>query len=166
MDEGDPVLAEVPVPPGNARARADDPPPRPPGGEVEQERARRLLAAIAADEPSLAQDFFFPKEAFRHVKGIADPDAYWDRLFARYEQDIHALHESLPGLEDAELVGLEIVRRGGWVAPGEEANALPYWVARHNRLRYRVGGEERTLEVRVLITWGDRWYITHLSEFH
>ena len=157
---------EAPIPPENQRSRADDPPPRPPGGDVEQARASRLFDAIVRDDPALAADFFFPREAFRHVKGIASPDAYWARLFARYERDIHALHASLPDLPRAAFDRLEIVRRGGWVRPGEEANRLPYWVARHNRLHYQVDGRPRTLEVRVLITWGERWYITHLSEFH
>lgn len=166
MDDAPPPAREAEVPPENALARADDPPERPAAGEPEQERARRLFEAIVSDEPDLAQDFFFPEEAFRRVKGIADPDRYWERLFERYRGDIHALHGSLDDLDRAEFDRLEIVRRGGWVRPREEANALPYWAARHDRLHYRVDGEDRTLEVRVLITWGRRWYVTHLSEFH
>ncbi len=166
MDEGDPALADVPVPPENTATRADEPPARPPAGDVEQERARRLFEAVVHDDPNRAQDFFFPKEAFRHVKAIADPDGYWDRLMRRYRDDIHALHESIADLDRAEFERLEVVRRGGWVRPREEGNALPYWAARHNRLHCRVGDEARTLEVRVLITWGSRWYVTHLSELH
>lgn len=166
MDEGDAPLREVPIPEQN-RAGQDPAPPRPAPGDPEQDRARRLLAAIHADDPSLAQDFFFPREAFARVKAIRDPDAYWQRLYARFATDVHALHESLGPFESApELLGLDIIRRGGWVPRGEEGNALPYWVSRHSQLRYRVGGEERRFEVRVLITWGERWYITHLSEFH
>jgi hypothetical protein len=33
-------------------------------------------------------------------------------------------------------------------------------------LRYRVGDARRQIEVRVLFTWQDRWYVIHLSEFH
>jgi hypothetical protein len=158
-------LGDVPIPPENARERADDPPPRPPPGDADG-RARRLFEAIVHDDPARAADFFFPREAFSRVKAMREADAYWRRLFARYEADIHALHASTPDLARAEFVRLEIVRRGGWVLPGEEGNALPYHAARHNLLHYRVDGAERTLEVRVLITWGDRWYVTHLSEFH
>jgi hypothetical protein len=161
--DGAAPLRDVSVPPENERAST---PPRPPPSDAEQERARRLFLAIVRDEPALAQDFFFPREAFARVKAIAGADAYWQRLFARYFADIHALHEALPDLDRAEFDRLEIVRRGGWVVAGEEANALPYWAARHNLLHYRVGDEARTLEVRVVITWGQRWYITHLSEFH
>jgi hypothetical protein len=163
MREGEAPLRDVPIPAENERSSS---PPRPDPAEPEQERARRLFLAIQRDDPSLAQDFFFPREAFAKVKAIAGADAYWQRLFARYAADIHALHESVTDLDRAEFDRLEIVRRGGWVVPGEEANALPYWAARHNLLHYRVGDDARTIEVRVVITWGERWYITHLSEFH
>jgi len=128
--------------------------------------AADLLRAIAEDNPALAADFFFPKSAFRLVKNIPDPDRYWQRLFARYEADIHALHAATPELARAQFVRLEVVKRGGWMAVGDEGNKLPYWAARHNRLHYTVDGAARSLEVRVLITWGNNWYITHLSEFH
>lgn len=162
MREGDTVVRDVPVPPENERSST---PPRPDPGDAEQERARRLFLAIQRDDPRIAQDFFFPREAFAKVKAITGADDYWRRLFARYATDIHALHESIADLDRAEFDRLEIVRRGGWVLPGEEANALPYWAARHNVLHYRAGGEARAIEVRVVITWGRRWYITHLSEF-
>ncbi len=166
MEEGEAPLRELAVPAENEARRSEDPPPRPSPGDAEEERARRLFDAVVHDEPERASDFFFPREAFAVVKAIADPDGYWKRLHGRYVRDIHALHAELGDLSDAEFQRLEIIRRGGWVQVGEEGNALPYWVARHNRLYYRVGGEERSFEVRVVITWGDRWYITHLSEFH
>jgi len=140
-------------------------PPRPAPGDAD-ERARRLFLAIVRDEPALARDFYFPREAFLIVKAMADPGAYWDRLQARYEHDIHALHESTADLDRATFVRLDLIRRGGWVPVREEGNALPYWVSRHSALVYSVDGQERRLEVRVLITWDDRWYVTHLSEFH
>jgi hypothetical protein len=110
-------------------------------------------------------DFFFPREAFLVLKGIEDAGGYHDRLLARYVEDIHALHASTPDLDRAEFLRLELARRGGWVGVSEEANRLPYWASRHSSIVFRVGEEERRLEVRVLITWGERWYITHLSEF-
>ena len=81
-------------------------------------------------------------------------------------EDIHELHQSLPNLDRATYERLELVRRGGWVTVGEEGNRLPYWVSRHSLLHYRVDGRPRSFEVRVLITWDDHWYVTHLNEFH
>jgi hypothetical protein len=142
-----------------------EPPARPPLSGAD-ERARRLFDAIVHDDPDRAMDFFFPSEAFDIVKAIPDPMAYYRRLLARYLQDIHDLHQSTPDLDRAQFVRLDLVRRGGWVAVREEGNRLPYWASRHSAIVYRVDDQERRLEVRVLITWGERWYVIHLSEFH
>lgn len=162
------VLAQAtldgqPVPEHN-RADLTEPPPRPPLGDG-AERAARLLEAIRTDDPALAEDFFLPQAAFRLIKGISDPDALWARIHRMYEDDIHELHASLGDLTGAELVRLQFTGRRGWVRVREETNRLPYWAQRHSWLVYRVGGEERRFEVRTMIAWDDRWYITHLSEF-
>ncbi len=116
------------------------------------------------DDPKLASDVFFPRAAFLQVKAIPDPGRYYDKLYARFEQDIHALHATIA--QDARFERFELVKRGGYVKPGEEGNHLPYWAARHCFLHYREGGRAKKFEVRVLITWEQRWYVIHLSEFH
>lgn len=148
--------------PEHNRAELTEAPPRPGPGDVEA-RARRLFEAIRDDDPARAADFFLPREAFRLIKGIADPDGLWDRIFRMYEDDIHELHRELPS--GAEFVRFEFSRRRAWVRIREESNRLPYWAQRHNWIVYRVGAEERRIEVRTMIAWDDRWFITHLSEF-
>lgn len=157
--------ASVPEPtiPEHNRAELAEAPPRPPLGDA-SERARRLFEAIVHDEPARAEDFFLPRDAFRLIKGISDPDALWARIHGRYEGDIHTLH-ALSDLDRASFVRLDLSRRRGWVRVREESNRLPYWAQRHNRLLYAVDGAERQIEVRTMIAWDDRWYITHLSEF-
>jgi hypothetical protein len=140
------------------------PPERPAASEV-QNKARALFDAIVHDDPEQAMDSFFPREAFLKVKAIADPGRYYDQLRARFIADIHALHRETPDLAHATFSHLELVKRGGWVKVGEEANRLPYWASRHCWLHYNVGPSQRKLEVRVLITWGTQWYVIHLSEF-
>lgn len=140
--------------------------PERPASEPAQAQARALFEAIVHDDPARAASFFFPREAFVLVKAMAKPERYYDRLRARFEQDIHTLHAQTKDLAEASFERLELTRRGGWVKPGEEGNRLPYWAARHAFLHYRVGKEARKLEVRVLISWDNRWYVIHLSEFH
>lgn len=137
-----------------------DRPARPDPGDA-PERAARLFEAILQDDPERARDFFFPREPFRILKGIADPDRYWEVLWGHYERDIHALHEDIPA--EATFDRLAMTRRGGWVDRREEANALPYWASRHDWIYYRVGEDERRFEIRTLINWGPRWYVTHIS---
>lgn len=149
----------ISVPPENRVT--EHPPPRPPVGDV-LARAPMLFEAIVRDDPELARDFFFPRRPFSVLKGIADPDRYWLVLWRHYEQDIHALHGELNEVSSESYDRFELSRRGGWVQRREEANALPYWAARHSWIYYRVDGRERRFEVRTLINWGPRWYITHL----
>lgn len=139
--------------------RRDTPPPRPPVGDA-AERAERLFEAILRDDPEHARDFFFPREPFLVLKGIADPERYWNVLLRHYERDIHALHEEIPA--QASFDRFVMTRRGGWVERRQEANALPYWASRHDWIYYRDGERERRFEVRTLINWGPRWYVTHL----
>lgn len=158
-----PVLAQdAPAIPEHNRADLAEAPPRPGPGDVE-ERARRCFQAILRDDPAAATDFFLSREAFRAIKGIADPDGLYDRIVRMYERDIHALHAEVPA--GAEFVRFEFSRRRGWVRVREESNRLPYWAQRHNWIVYRVGTEERRFEVRTMIAWDDRWYVTHLREF-
>lgn len=162
------LLALVCLPPGDpacAEASADAGPMRP-AEDSAQEVGRRLFQAIVRDDPELAATTFFPRAAFIQVKAMQKPERYYDKLYARFRDDIHRLHRDTPELAQAEFVELALGHRGGWVAPGEEGNRLPYWAARHTTLRYRVGTHQRALEVRVLITWEQRWYVIHLCEFH
>ncbi len=154
--------AEVVAIPAGNRSDLREAPPRPGAGDLD-DRARVLFAAIQADDPAAAGDLFLPRAAFRAIKGIADPDGLYDRIVRLFERDIHELHTQVPS--EAEYMRFEFSRRRGWVGLREESNRLPYWAQRHNAIVYRVGDEERRFEVRTMIAWDERWYITHLSEF-
>jgi len=151
------------IPPHN-RADQTSNPPRPPEGDL-PDKIRKLWEAIIRDTPSLAAKSFFPREAFLLIKNMANPGRYYDRLRNRFDQDIHDLHRSTANLSDAVFDHFELARRGGFVRVNQEGNRLPYWASRHSFIHYRVGKEHRRIEVRVLITWDDRWYVIHLNEF-
>ncbi len=154
---------EVDVP---AENQAQQPEPNAsPTFDSQDERAQRLLQAVVHDDPALAQDFFFPREAFAKVKAMRNADAYWQRLLRRFAKDIHTLHAGLTRTSDLHFVRLERSRRPSWMPRGSEGNALPYWAARHNKLWYRQGNKEHYLEVRVCITWGKQWYLIHLLDW-
>ena len=145
-------------------APSEEPPPRPPAADAEA-KARVLFDAIVSDTPERAASVFFPRDAFLKVKDMRDPGRYYDRLRSRFDQDVHALHAVLPDPSSARFERFELARRGGFVRAHEEANLLPYWAARHSFIYYRAGNQLRKLEVRVMITWDDRWYVIHLNEF-
>ena len=134
-------LAGVSIPPENDWR--GDRPARPPIGDAE-DRAGQLFDAILQNDAELARPFFFPQEPFRILKGIADPDRYWNVLWRHYVRDIDALHGEVPA--GATFERLQMTRRGGWVERREEANALPYWASRHDWVHYRVSRWMRNSE--------------------
>ena len=161
--EAEPLQPPQAVPPHN-RADLKEPPPRPAASDA-AEKAKRLFEAILADAPERAEDVFFRRAAFLLVKDIPDPGKYYDRLKRRFESDIHTLHASLADPANARFERFELANRGGFVRVREEGNKLPYWASRHSFIHYRVAGKAQRMEVRVLITWDDRWYVIHLNEF-
>ena len=158
------------IPPQN-RPSLTSAPPRPGLGALPEQMERLLMQAIVRNEPAIAHDLYLPREAFRLIKGISDPDALWDRIFADYDEDIHELHARLEtecrgeDLSSVSFTGFRFTGRRAWVQLREETNRLPYWAQRHSWLDYRAGGRPGQIEVRTMIAWGDRWYITHLNEF-
>lgn len=125
---------------------------------------RRLFEAIKADDPKVAADFFFPKDPFIPLKDIKNPGKYWDQLFRTYEHDIHELHRKRgKEMADAQFDSFELGSAPTWVKPGEEANKIGYFRTFNGKLRYKTAaGKVSTIEVKVIISWDEHWYITHL----
>jgi hypothetical protein len=126
------------------------------------ERAEHLFRAIADDDPSRADDFFFPREPFVPLKDVQDPGRYHAQLLATYHRDIHELHQKRKDWTEASFESFELGTPPTWVAPGKEYNKIGYYRTFHGKLRYR--GNERTNEIDVgtIISWDGRWYVTHL----
>jgi len=136
-----------------------------PDGEELQARAKALFDAIVRDEPALGESFWFPKEPFIPLKDVKGPDRYWDTLHSAYANDIHALHRKRKTWDGATFTRFERGSPPKWVKPGEEANKIGYYRSFRGTLRFEADGKPAEIEVRTMITWQGRWYITHLSKF-
>ncbi len=158
-----PAAAEPPIPPSNAADRPEPALKDAPAEGDAAERAALLVQALREDNPDLALPFFFPQDAFRQVKGIKDPDRYFKRLIDVYRADLQAMRASLKDPDHVTFVRFSLGRQRRWVQRGKEANDLPYWANYKASIVVLDAGRERTLPVRVLITWDDRWYVTHLT---
>ena len=149
------VASDDPVPEQN-RTKGD-----PPDVSGAKEGASKLLDALKRDDPSVAAGFFFPADAFDLVKDMAVPGRYHKKLVRWYEEDIHKEHGRFKSVEwqfeDIEL------GRCRWKEPGAEGNKLPYWSCGRNTVTARAGDRIRRFEIRVLINWGENWYVTHLG---
>jgi hypothetical protein len=121
--------------------------------------------AIVTDNPATAMPFFFPLSAYLQVKAIANPASDWQqRLVGAYQQDIHALHNSLgAGAASAQLGGIDVPTGAQWVQPGAEYNKLPYWRIYGTTVRYTVSGRTGSFKIASMISWRGHWYIVHLA---
>lgn len=164
---GDP-WPEIAIPPENARGLTR-PVPRPGPGDVEA-RARLLFRALqtgARDDLGAAAGFFFERLPFFAVKDMSGAAGYHATLLRSYRRDIEAYRAERPELAGAQFDRFELSRACTWMTPGREANRLPYWSCYRSKLHYRTAaGRPRELEVRVMIHWGARWFVTHLRPFH
>lgn len=133
----------------------------PPDAATAAPGAAKLLAAIAAGDPALGDDFFFPREAFDLVKDLPVPERYHRKLVRWYREDIIKAH---PRFKRGEwrFEKLEM-GRCKWKETGTEGNKVPYWSCRGNFVTATDGIRKRRFEIRVLINWGKKWYVTHLG---
>jgi hypothetical protein len=135
-------------------------------GQVFEARRDALWQAIVTDDPDRAMPFFFPLGAYQQVKDVANPAADWKhRLVSAYQRDIHALHAKLGSTaDDAHFVAFDVPEaRARWVEPGEEWNKIGYYRVFGTKVRYSVHGEERSFDVKSLISWRGEWFVVHLS---
>lgn len=130
-----------------------------------QARARGLFDAVKQNNPTLGEDFWFPKEPFLILKDIKDPGKYWDQLHRAYVKDIEKLHKKRANWDGCEFEKFEPGSPPKWVKPGEEGNKIGYFRTVKGNLVYKAEGKSHKLEVRVIISWQKRWYITHLGKF-
>src|SRR4051794_1889787 len=125
-----------------------------------------LWAAIVADDPSRAMPSFFPLEAYKQVKALADPERDWNtRLVAAFAEDIHAWHAQLgSGAASAQLTAVSVPSdQAQWIGPGTESNKGSYWRLYGSTLGYTVDGRAGTFTVASMISWRGEWFVVHLA---
>ncbi len=161
--EDEPEPAEQPwAPPAQNDLKLKEPLPFP-EADASVERAKLLVKAIREDNPEIALPFFFPQDVFRRVKAIKDPDRYFKRLIRVYNEDIKLMRKGLKKPDEVEFVSFGLGRQKRWVKRGKEGNAYPYWACYKCPLTVKDNGREKILPMRVMINWGDQWYVTHLT---
>jgi hypothetical protein len=153
-----PAAKQADYDPSNKAKPAND-------SEELQARARALFDAVVQNNAALGEDMWFPREPFLILKDIKEPGKYWDQLHRAFVKDVEKLHKKRPSWEGTELVKLELGSPPKWVKPGEEGNKIGYYRTTKGSLVYRAEGKTHKLEVRVMISWQNRWYITHLGKF-
>ena len=152
---------EVPIPAANTIG--PDKPPEPPAIAPSRKRLELLVEAIRKDEPELALPLFFPGDAFGVLKAIKTPERYHRKLVKVYLEDVRALRAGLKDPDHVELVSVAAGRQKRWMKRGAEGNNYPYWAMYKATVTVKDGDREVVLPLRVMINWGDQWFVTHLT---
>jgi hypothetical protein len=156
-DVAEPEPDGPPIVPAGNRERGEPPDP-----SSAEQGARKLFEAIRADEPALAMDFLFPAPAFDLVKNMDDPGTYHRKLVRFFEEDVHTEHARYWAVDKMEFDGFEM-GACAWQEPYTQGNRLAYWSCRNSRILARSGTKVFDFRIKVLINWGDEWYVIHLG---
>lgn len=161
------VLADGGVAPGDAGAvgvdagPSDDALPTANAPELGL-RGKHLLEAIVQDNPELANDLIFPRDAFVSAKDVPDPPKVWDKkLSPSFQRDVHTFHKRLKGKE-AQFVALEIGQAITRVIPKKRDFKKPLWRVKHSKLLFTIEGKPQRVEIGEMVSWRGAWYITKL----
>jgi hypothetical protein len=126
-------------------------------------RAQHLLEAIMRDNPDLASDILFPRDAFEHAHDATDPGKVWDnKLSASFRRGVHSLHRRTKGVERATFVSFEIGRTVTQAVPRRHEWTMPLWHVPHARLTYVIDGRTERFDIGELTAWRGAWYVTKL----
>ena len=131
-----------------------------------QARAKKLFEAIQKDEPDVAMALFYPREPYVAMKDVKDPGAHWDKNVKEYKAHIHSYHKKLgKKAGEAEFEGLELnAKTQVYVAPKKELNKTGYNKVTKSKLRYKVKGKTRTLDIATMIDHEGKWYVVHVRQ--
>lgn len=135
----------------------------PANGEELQNRMRHLLEAIAQNNPELASDALFPRDAYVAVRDSADPQKAWDKkLSTGFNRSVERLHKRMKGAERARFVSFELGRSVAQITPKKRDFKKPLWRVKHSKLTFTIDGKTRHLDIAEMTAWRGAWYVTRL----
>jgi hypothetical protein len=125
-----------------------------------------LWLAVRTGRASYGRPAFFPVDAYKQVKAIADPGSDWQgRLWLDFKLDVAAAHHLLgPAARTARLVRVIVPSaQAVWVGPQACYNRVGYWHVSGPRVVYRLHGQVRSFGIASLISWRGDWYVVHFG---
>ncbi len=127
-------------------------------------RVRHLLEAISRDDPSLASDIVFPRDAYIAARDSPEAGKLWDdKVMGAFQRHVHALHKRTPGVERAQFTSFELGKPITQVVPKRRDMSMPLWRVRHSRLLFTVDGKPHHIDLTELMSWKGAWYLLSLS---
>ncbi len=126
-------------------------------------RARHLLEAVVQDNPDLATDLLFPRDAYSIAREGDDPGKQWElKLVPSYQRDVHTLHKRLKGSTAAVFVDFEIGHTIQQITPHKKEWKRPLWRVKHSKLTFTLDGKTEHIDVAEMVAWRGAWYVVKL----
>ena len=146
-----------------ADAGVDDLAPPPPVNDELLGRVRHLLEAVSQDNPDLAGDMLFPRDAYMASSGASDPQKAWEkRIQGLFKRSVERTHKKNKGIENAKFVGFELGHSILQLTPKKHDLKKPLWRVKHSKLTFTIDGKLRHLDIGELTAWRGNWYVTRL----
>jgi hypothetical protein len=146
-----------------ADAGADDLALPPAANEDLLGRMRHLLEAISQNNPDLAGDVLFPRDAYIAARDSPDPTKAWDkRVSGLFRRSVERTHKRTKGIENAKFVGFELGHAIAQLIPKKHDFKKPLWRVQHSKLTFTIEGKVRHFEIAELTAWRGAWYVTRL----
>jgi hypothetical protein len=150
---------------GGARAldagALDDQQP-PPSSDELGARMKHLVEAIAQDNPDLAKDLLYPRDAFKELKDAKDPGKLWDKkVDGAFKRTVHRLHKRLKG--GAPTFSSFALGPGVELAKVKKSDLKkPAWRVKHSKVTFMADGKTHTIEIAEMTAYRGSWYVTKL----
>jgi hypothetical protein len=134
-----------------------------PANEELSARMRHLLEAVAQNNPDLAGDMLFPRDAYINARDAADPQKAWEkRVSGTFRRAVERTHKRTKGIENARFVGFELGHAIVQLTPKKHDFKRPLWRVKHSKLTFTLEGKTRHLEIAEMTAWRGAWYVTRL----
>ena len=126
-------------------------------------RMRHLLEAVAQNNPDLAGDAVFPRDAYVSTRDAADPQKAWEKkLSGAFRRHVERTHKRTKGVESARFVGFELGHSITQLSPKKHDFKRPLWRVKHSKLSFTIDGKQRHLDIAEMTAWRGAWYVTRL----
>ncbi len=126
-------------------------------------RMGHLLEAISQDNPDLASDALFPRDAYIASKDAADPPKAWEKKVSTpFRRSVGRMHKRMKGIERAKFVSFELGHSVVQLTPKKKDFKKPLWRVKHSKLTFMIDGKVRHLDIAEMTAWRGAWYVTRL----
>ncbi len=145
---------------GDAGAGDDLQPPA--SSEELGTRMKHLVEAIAQDNPDLAKDILYPRDAYKDLKDAKDPAKLWDKkVDGAFKRTVHRLHKRLKG--GAPTFSSFAIGPGVELARTKKSDLKrPAWRVKHSKLTFLADGKMHAIEITEMTAYRGSWYVTKL----